>query len=155
MFSSLAEIKMSQRVSKKGCRRKTSVSGRPTPLFLLSHGSSVPSGLHTTTETPCQQCVQEGDIFSATSGKGGIMLKTLSKLSGLYWPNDQLCSVWRLGDHFNWTCLGAVSASLRKKHHWLVTGWHNLLCLMFFCFISYMIYNSEISRFSLFAHRVF
>lgn len=110
---------MSQRVSKMGCRRKTSVSGRPTPLFLLSHGSSVPSGLHTTTETPCQQCVQEGDIFSATSGKGGIMLKTVSKLSGLYWPNDQLCSVWRHSDHFNWTCLGAVSTSHRKN----ITDW--------------------------------
>lgn len=69
MFSSLAEIKMSQRVSEKGCRRKTSVSGRPNPLFLLSHGSSVPSGLYTTPETPYQKGTEEGDPFSATSGK--------------------------------------------------------------------------------------
>lgn len=64
---------MSQRVSEKGFRRKTSVSGRPTPLFLLSHGSSVPSGVHTITETPNQQCAQEGDNFSATAGKGGTV----------------------------------------------------------------------------------
>lgn len=66
---------MSQRVSEKGFRRKTSVSGRPTPLFLLSHGSSVPSGVHTITETPNQQCAQEGDNFSATAGKGGTLWK--------------------------------------------------------------------------------
>lgn len=74
---------MSQRVSEKGFRRKTSVSGRPTPLFLLSHGSSVPSGLHTATETPHQQSTQEGDNFSATSGRESPVGPEENQLLGL------------------------------------------------------------------------
>lgn len=121
MFSSLAEIKMSQRVSEKGCRRKTSVSGRPTPLFLLSHGSSVPSGLHTTTETPYQQCAQEGDNFSVTSGKGGTILKTKSKLLV---STDEMTSLrlkihlWRLTGHLIWIVLEAVFDSQKNITNW-------------------------------------
>lgn len=70
--SALAEIKMSKRVS-EGCHRKKNISGRSNPLFLLSYGSSVPSGLHTTKETPTDSAL-EGEIFSATSGKGGTLL---------------------------------------------------------------------------------
>lgn len=33
-------------------QKKTTFFGRPTPLFLLSHGSSVPSGLHILAEKP-------------------------------------------------------------------------------------------------------